>query len=51
LIKILFRIDEMKVISSVRSLNHHDEKIAPIIEVAVAYRGLEKGTILIDPLI
>ena len=31
LVKIFFRIDEMKIVSSIRTLDDHDEKVAPII--------------------
>lgn len=49
LIKILFRIDQMKVVSGVWTLDDHDEKVAAIVEVAVTYRGLEEMAVLLDP--
>src|SRR6476661_5390716 len=51
LVKIFFRIDQVKVVSRVWTLDHHHKKIAPIIEVTIAYRRLELFTILFDPLL
>ena len=41
LVKILLRIDEMKIVPRVRTLDDHDEKVAPIMKVTVAHRRLE----------
>src|SRR5437773_6116335 len=49
LIEILLRIDQMKIVSRVRTLDDHHEKIAPVIEITVAYRWLEKMAVLCDP--
>lgn len=51
LIKIFFRIDAVKVVSCVRSLDDHDKEIPAVVEVAVAYRRFEEMAILFDPLI
>src|SRR5580765_7361717 len=51
LVKIFFRINQMKVVSGVWTLDHHHKKITPIIEVTIAYRRLELFTILLDPLL
>ena len=41
LVKIFFRIDEMKIIPRVWPFDHHHEEIAAIIKIAVAHRRLE----------
>jgi len=35
-VKIFFRVDEMKIVSGVWPFDDHDEKVAAIVEVAVA---------------
>jgi len=50
LIKILFRVDEMKIVPRIRTFNHHHEEIAAIIQVAVAHRRLEFVAILLNPI-
>ena len=49
LIKIFFRVDQVKIVPSVRALDHHHEKIAAIIKIAIADRRFECFTILFDP--
>ena len=51
LVKILFRIDQVKIVSGVWTLNHHHKKIAPIIQVTIAHRRLKLFPILLDPLL
>jgi hypothetical protein len=51
LIKILFRIDEMKIVPRVRTFDHHDKKIATVVKIAVAHRRLEEMTVLFDPVL
>ena len=51
LIEIFFRIDEMKIVSGVRAFDHHDKKIAAIVEIAVTHRWLEQMSVLFDPII
>lgn len=51
LVEILFRIDEMKIISRVRAFDDHHEKIAAIVEIAVAHGRLEQVAIFFDPLV
>ena len=51
LVEVLFRIDEVKIIPRVRALDHHDEKVAPVIEITVAHRRLELFSILFDPVV
>ena len=49
LVKILFRVDQMKIVPRVRTFDHHHEKIAAIIQVAVAHRWLEFVPVFLDP--
>src|SRR4029077_13788416 len=49
LVEIFFRIDQVKVVSRVWTLDHHHKKIAPIIEVTIAHRRLKFLPILLDP--
>ena len=49
LVEIFLRIDEMKIVPRVRTLDHHHEKIAAIIEVAVAHRRFEFVAVLFNP--
>ena len=51
LVKILFRIDEMKIVPRVRTLDDHDEKIAPVIQITVAHRRFELFPVLFDPVL
>src|SRR5437773_11438698 len=51
LVKIFFRIDQMKVVPGIRALDHHHKKIATIIEVTIAHRRLKFFAILLDPLL
>src|SRR4029077_10166362 len=51
LVKIFFRIDQMKVVPGVRALDHHYKKIATIIKVTIAHRRLKFFAILLDPLL
>ena len=47
--KIFFRIDQVKVISSVWALDHHDEKVPAVVKISVADRGLEEMAVFLDP--
>ena len=51
LVKIFFRIDQVKIIPGIRTLDHHHKKIAPIIEVTIAHRRPKLFTIPLDPLL
>jgi hypothetical protein len=51
LVEILFRIDEMKIVSRVWSFDNHHEKIATVVEIAVAHGRLEQVAIFFDPII
>lgn len=42
-------IDLMKIIPRVRSLNDHDEEIAPVVEVMVADGWFEEVAVFLDP--
>src|SRR6266516_3360749 len=48
LVEILFRIDQMKVIPRVGTLNDHHEKIASVIKITVANWWLELFSVLFD---
>jgi hypothetical protein len=50
LVKILFRIDEMKIIAGIWTLDHHHEKVATIIEIPIAHRWFELLPVLFDPI-
>ena len=50
LVKIFLRIDEVKIVSRVRTFDHHHEKIATIIKVTIADRRFEFIAILLDPI-
>jgi hypothetical protein len=39
----------VKIISSIRALDDHDEKVAPIVQIAIAHRRFEKIAVLLDP--
>ena len=49
LIKILFRIDQVKIVPRVWSFNHHHEEVAAIIEVLIADRRSEVLAVRLDP--
>jgi hypothetical protein len=49
LIKIFFRIDQMKIVPRVRAFDHHHEKVAPVIKIPVTYWRLEFLPVLFDP--
>src|SRR6266567_6038856 len=51
LVKILFRIDEMKIVPRIRTLDDHDEKVAPVVKITVAHRRLELFPVLFDPVL
>src|SRR6267154_4558442 len=51
LVKIFFRINQMKVVPGVRALDHHHKKIAPITKVTIAHRRLKVVATLLDPLL
>ena len=51
LIKILLRIDQMKIVPRVRPLDDHHEKIAPIVEITIADRRLKFVGVLFDPVL
>ena len=51
LVEILLRIDEVKIVPRVRALDHHDEEIAPVVEIAVAHRRLEFVAVFFDPVL
>ena len=50
LVKILLRIDQMKIVSRVWAFNYHDKKIAPVIKIAIADRRLEFLPVFFDPI-
>ena len=49
LIKIFLRIDLVKIVPRVRALDHHDEKIAAVVEVLIAHRRFEFVAVFFDP--
>ena len=49
LVEVLFRIDQVKIVPGVRTLDNHDEKVAPVIEITVAHRRLELLSVFFDP--
>ena len=51
LVEILFRIDQVKIVPGVRPFDHHDEKIAAVVEVTVADRRLKQLAVGFDPVI
>jgi hypothetical protein len=51
LVEIFFRIDEMKIVSRVWPFDNHHEKIATVVEIAVAHGRLEQMAIFFDPII
>jgi hypothetical protein len=49
LIKILFGVDLVKVIAGVRAFDDHDEEVAAVVEIAIAYGRLEFVPVRFDP--
>ena len=49
LVKVLFRIDQVKIVPGVWTLDHHHKKVAAVIKVTVAYRRFEFFAVLFDP--
>lgn len=49
LIKKFFRIDLVKIVTRIRPLDYHNEKIAPIVQVTIADRRFEEIAVLLDP--
>jgi hypothetical protein len=47
--KVFLRIDQVKVVSGVWPLDHHDEKVPAVVKVTVAHRGLEEMAVFLDP--
>src|ERR1051326_7362331 len=50
LIKIFFRVDQVKIVPRVRSLDYHHKKIAPIIEITITHRRLKLVPVFFDPM-
>ena len=51
LIKIFFGIDEMKIVPRIWPLDHHDEEVAAIVEIAITNRRLEEIAVGFDPIV
>ena len=51
LIKVLFRINEMKIVPRVWAFDDHDEKIAAIVEIPVTDRRFKKVAVRFDPVV
>ena len=51
LVKIFLRIDLVKIIPRVRTFDHHDEKVAAIVEVKVADGRLEELAVGFNPVV
>jgi hypothetical protein len=51
LVEILFRIDEMKIVSRVWAFDDHHKEIAAVVEITVAHWRLEQMAIFFDPLV
>ena len=49
LVKVLLRIDEMKIVPRVWPLDDHHEKIPAIVEITIAHRRLKFVGVLLDP--
>jgi len=49
LVEILFRINQMKIVSRVWPFNDHHEKVAPVVKILIAYRWLKFFPVLLDP--
>src|SRR5437870_3323773 len=49
LVKVLLRINEMKIIPRVRSLDDHHEKIPSVVQITVAHRRLKFVSVFFDP--
>ena len=50
LIKIFFRIDQMKIVPGIRALDHHHKKIAPVVKITVAHRRFKSFPVFFDPI-
>ena len=51
LVKIFFGIDEMKIVPRVWAFDDHDEKVAAVVEIAVADRRLKQVAVRLDPVV
>ena len=51
LIEVLFRINEMKIVSRVGAFDHHHEKITAVVKIPVAHRRFKFVGVLFDPLL
>ncbi len=51
LVEKFFRIDLVKIVPRVRTLDHHDEEVAPVVEILIADRWFELVAMLFDPLV
>src|SRR5207248_4754930 len=49
LVEIFLRIDQMKIIPRIWSLDDHDKKIPSIVKVTIAHRRLELFSVFFDP--
>ena len=49
LVEKFFRVDLMKIVPGVRTFDDHDEKVAAVIDIAVADGRFEEVAILFDP--
>src|ERR1700736_3459941 len=50
LVKIFFRIHQVKIVARVRAFDDHDEEIASVIEILIAHRWLELFAVVFDPM-
>ena len=50
LIEIFLGIDLVKIVTRVRTLDHHDEEIPPVIKIPIADRRFEFLAVLFDPI-
>jgi len=51
LVEILLGIDQMKIVPRVWPLDNHDEKVTPVVKIAVAHRRFELFPVLFDPVL
>jgi len=51
LVKVLLRIDEMKIVPRVWPLDDHHEKIPAIVEITIAHRRLKFVGVFFDPIL
>src|ERR1700759_2212048 len=49
LVKIFLGIDQVKIVPRIRALDHHDEKIAAVVEILIADRRFKFVPIALDP--